>query len=186
MDNLLPSIRKSPGIVEKYLSTRNPHGSLDKSSEIWLAVAIQNELMVDIGFEPSNKNQKHKRALGSYVSLLYSDFSARKLNMEEAPPSPSKWKAIEQKSIQRQDSLQGCPICRTHFELKDQVLSNAFFISQRKVILSCSHVFHKVSMSFSSSSSKACLSSFERHSQTKVCPICRKTDYHKKSFGEGK
>ena len=42
------------------------------------------------------------------------------------------------------------------------------------MILSCSHVFHT-----------QCLSSFERFSRVKMCPLCRKVEYDKKDYFEG-
>jgi hypothetical protein len=41
-------------------------------------------------------------------------------------------------------------------------------------VLSCSHIFHK-----------ECLGSFEKHTQGKKCPICRRENYEKMNFFEG-
>eukprot|EP00002_Diphylleia_rotans_P038098 TRINITY_DN8608_c0_g1_i6.p1 TRINITY_DN8608_c0_g1~~TRINITY_DN8608_c0_g1_i6.p1 ORF type:complete len:247 (+),score=15.52 TRINITY_DN8608_c0_g1_i6:129-869(+) len=46
--------------------------------------------------------------------------------------------------------------------------------SKMQVLLSCSHIFHK-----------ECLASFEKHSGTKNCPICRKERYQKRMIRDG-
>lgn len=43
-----------------------------------------------------------------------------------------------------------------------------------QVLLSCSHTFHAV-----------CLSSFERHSGSRSCPVCRREQYQKKGIDDG-
>jgi Component of SCF ubiquitin ligase and anaphase-promoting complex len=52
-----------------------------------------------------------------------------------------------------------CPICQ-------ELLGRA-----PTVILSCTHVFHKL-----------CITSFEKFSKTRACPICRKQSYEKKNY----
>ncbi|TNV73938.1 hypothetical protein FGO68_gene14761 [Halteria grandinella] len=88
---------------------------------------------------------------------------AQKLGLVPSPPKPlnqEEWQQIEEQSLKREDiSNCICPICLEKFRM------------QQHVILSCSHIYHK-----------ACLESFERVSQTKQCPICRRQDYEKKNF----
>uniref|UniRef100_A0A672PRR6 Ring finger protein 32 n=1 Tax=Sinocyclocheilus grahami TaxID=75366 RepID=A0A672PRR6_SINGR len=72
---------------------------------------------------------------------------SRRLTAEE-------WAEVKTRSIQEGDSTQPCVICREEFCLQPQVL------------LSCSHVFHKV-----------WLKSFEKFSGRKSCPKCRKEQY---------
>ncbi|CAD8208058.1 unnamed protein product [Paramecium octaurelia] len=88
---------------------------------------------------------------------------AQKLGLVPSPPKPlnqEEWAQIEEQSLKRED-IQNCvcPICLEKFRM------------QQHVILSCSHIYHKT-----------CLESFERVSQTKQCPICRRQDYEKKQF----
>ncbi|TRY98862.1 hypothetical protein DNTS_016661 [Danionella cerebrum] len=72
-----------------------------------------------------------------------------------APPSSrlttEEWAEVKTRSLLEGDSSQPCVICREQFCLQPQVL------------LSCSHVFHKV-----------CLRSFEKFSGRKCCPMCRR------------
>ena len=69
---------------------------------------------------------------------------------------------VYQQSINRDDVKYGCSICCMDFKFKKQVL------------LSCSHTFHH-----------QCLLSFERHSSTLCCPLCRAKDYEKKVINDG-
>ncbi|XP_069504064.1 RING finger protein 32 isoform X3 [Ambystoma mexicanum] len=90
---------------------------------------------------------------------------AQKLGLVEAPPSPltaEEWTKVKQRSIQHGDSMQPCAICREEFELQPQVL------------LSCSHVFHRV-----------CLQAFEKFIGKKSCPMCRKTQYQTRVIHDG-
>lgn len=113
-------------------------------------------------YEESEKN-KHEKKLDDYNKGLS---LAQKLGLVEKPPQPmtyEEWKDIETKIEKREDDCENCPICLEGFRVPNS-----------QVILSCSHTFHK-----------ACLSSFERHSRTRACPICRRKDYEKKSFDKG-
>ena len=75
-----------------------------------------------------------------------------------APPLNNQdWQKIEDMSKERDENV--CAICLEEFKNLDQV------------ILSCSHIFHK-----------NCLSSFEKFSKEKTCPICRKESYEKKQY----
>ena len=90
---------------------------------------------------------------------------AQRMGVEERPPSPltdREWEVAHQRSITRNDAQEGCSICCQDFKLKKQV------------ILSCSHSFHS-----------QCILSFERHSQTLCCPLCRSTDYEKRVIDDG-
>ncbi|CAM6108933.1 unnamed protein product [Calypogeia fissa] len=73
--------------------------------------------------------------------------------------SVNQWAEVQEKSKQRQDTAEPCPICKEKFLIKE------------KVILSCSHIFHQ-----------KCLASFERYSQLHCCPVCRTTKYEKLSL----
>ncbi|XP_029444351.1 RING finger protein 32 isoform X3 [Rhinatrema bivittatum] len=90
---------------------------------------------------------------------------AQKLGLVEAPSLPltvTEWNKVKQRSIEQGDSSQPCVICREEFELHPQVL------------LSCSHVFHKV-----------CLQAFEKFTGKKICPMCRKMQYQTRVIYDG-
>uniref|UniRef100_A0A8C3W100 Ring finger protein 32 n=1 Tax=Catagonus wagneri TaxID=51154 RepID=A0A8C3W100_9CETA len=90
---------------------------------------------------------------------------AQKLGLFDPPPlplSPAEWERVKQRSILQGDSVQPCPICKEEFELRPQVL------------LSCSHVFHR-----------ACLQAFEKFTNKKTCPLCRKNQYQTRVIHDG-
>ncbi|XP_039086609.1 RING finger protein 32 isoform X1 [Hyaena hyaena] len=90
---------------------------------------------------------------------------AQKLGLFEPPPLPlssGEWEKVKQRSVMQGDSMQPCPICREDFELRPQVL------------LSCSHVFHR-----------ACLQAFEKFTNKKTCPLCRKNQYQTRVIHDG-
>uniref|UniRef100_A0A5F9CHT1 Ring finger protein 32 n=1 Tax=Oryctolagus cuniculus TaxID=9986 RepID=A0A5F9CHT1_RABIT len=90
---------------------------------------------------------------------------AQKLGLFEPPPLPlssEEWEKVKQRSILQGDSVQPCPICKEEFELHPQVL------------LSCSHVFHR-----------ACLQAFEKFTNKKTCPLCRKNQYQTRVIHDG-
>ncbi|KAL2634486.1 hypothetical protein R1flu_005965 [Riccia fluitans] len=86
--------------------------------------------------------------------------SAQHYGLVEGPRpklSELEWSKVKELSRQRLDSSNPCPICKEKFQIKE------------KVILSCSHIFHR-----------ACLHSFERYSlQQPCCPVCRTRHYEK-------
>lgn len=68
---------------------------------------------------------------------------AQKMGLVEAPPqllTEAEWSTVKEASNRREDSLLPCVICKEDFGLQDQVL------------LSCSHVFHRVRFIFASGS----------------------------------
>ncbi|KAM5205498.1 RING finger protein 32 isoform 1-T1 [Hipposideros larvatus] len=90
---------------------------------------------------------------------------AQRLGLFEPPPLPlssEEWGKVKQRSILQGDSMQPCPICKEEFELRPQVL------------LSCSHVFHR-----------ACLQAFEKFTNKKTCPLCRKSQYQTRVIHDG-
>ncbi|XP_061096676.1 RING finger protein 32 [Conger conger] len=90
---------------------------------------------------------------------------AQKLGLADAPPAPltvDEWSRVKWRSVDQGDSSQPCAICREEFRLQPQVL------------LSCSHVFHRV-----------CLQAFERFSGRKCCPMCRKEQYQTRVIHDG-
>ncbi|XP_070336163.1 RING finger protein 32 isoform X2 [Odocoileus virginianus] len=90
---------------------------------------------------------------------------AQKLGLFDPPPLPlsaDEWARVKQRSVEQGDSTQPCPICREEFGLHPQVL------------LSCSHVFHR-----------ACLQAFEKFTNKKTCPLCRKNQYQTRVICDG-
>lgn len=90
---------------------------------------------------------------------------AQRMGLAMAPEpelTPSEWDAIAALSRERDASREPCVICQETFGTSKQVL------------LSCGHVFHK-----------ACLRSWERHSKSRCCPVCRKLHYRKHAIDDG-
>nr|XP_012300744.1 RING finger protein 32 isoform X1 [Aotus nancymaae]XP_012300745.1 RING finger protein 32 isoform X1 [Aotus nancymaae] len=90
---------------------------------------------------------------------------AQKLGLIGPPPPPlssDEWEKVKQRFLLQGDSMQPCPICKEDFELRPQVL------------LSCSHVFHR-----------ACLQAFEKFTNKKTCPLCRKNQYQTRVICDG-
>ncbi|XP_075684816.1 RING finger protein 32 [Rhinoderma darwinii] len=82
---------------------------------------------------------------------------AQRLGIIEAPAMPLSsdgWVNVKQRSVAQGDSLQPCVICKEEFKLHPQVL------------LSCSHVFHRI-----------CLEAYEKFTGRKTCPMCRRNQY---------
>ena len=94
---------------------------------------------------------------------------AQSLGLVAAPAAPlteEEWGVVRASSAARGDSAveASCAICREPFR------------SHKQVLLSCTHVFHKV-----------CLQNFERLSRAseRACPICRHARYQKCMITEG-
>ncbi|NXI90457.1 RNF32 protein, partial [Psophia crepitans] len=90
---------------------------------------------------------------------------AQKLGLVEPPSLPltaEEWVKIKQRSVQHGDSILPCAICREEFAL------------QPRVLLSCSHVFHK-----------AYLKAFEKFTGKKSRPVCRKERYQTRVIHDG-
>lgn len=77
------------------------------------------------------------------------------------PLNSEQWESVVNVAKRRLENETVCPICLDKFKVETQV------------VLSCSHVFHK-----------ACLASFEKHTEQKRCPICRREHYEKLTFYE--
>ena len=90
---------------------------------------------------------------------------AQRMGLAEAPEpelTASEWHAIAEISRDREMSKEPCTICCEPFRDNPQVL------------LSCGHVFHRT-----------CLRSWERHSKSRCCPVCRKQHYRKRGIDDG-
>ena len=77
--------------------------------------------------------------------------------------SESDWRKQKSKSNKRNDSSEPCPICK-----------EMYIPGRQQVLLSCSHVFHR-----------SCISSYEKLSGRKSCPICRNLHYQTRVIYEG-
>lgn len=118
-----------------------------------------------------NKSQNSRQAQGKEEREYVLDPApprltlAQRMGLVEAPSprlTAEEWAEVKTRSILEGDSTQPCAICREEFRLQPQVL------------LSCSHVFHKV-----------CLKSFEKFSGKKCCPMCRKEQYETRVIYDG-
>ncbi|XP_075067338.1 RING finger protein 32 [Mixophyes fleayi] len=90
---------------------------------------------------------------------------AQRLGIVEAPAlslTSDEWMKVKQRSVEQGDSSQPCVICKEDFKLHLQVL------------LSCSHVFHRV-----------CLEAYEKFTGRKTCPMCRKNHYQTRVIHDG-
>uniref|UniRef100_A0A8C6RFU0 Ring finger protein 32 n=1 Tax=Nannospalax galili TaxID=1026970 RepID=A0A8C6RFU0_NANGA len=88
---------------------------------------------------------------------------AQKLGLLAPPPLPlssDEWERVKQRSILHRDSMQPCPICKEEFELRPQVLSRQNLRS-------------------------ACLQAFEKFTNKKTCPLCRKNQYQTRVIHDG-
>ena len=105
-----------------------------------------------------------------------------------AAPDPEltapEWEAIAARSREEEDSRAPCVICCEEFRDRKQAFLHHYrperyaqtrktlrFFQLLQVLLSCGHVFHR-----------ECLSSWERHSRSRICPVCRKQHYRKRSL----
>ena len=78
---------------------------------------------------------------------------AQRMGLEAVPDAAltkQEWEVIAERSKGQGRSKEPCAICLGDFTTEAQVL------------LSCAHVFHR-----------ACLGSWERHSKSRCCPVCR-------------
>ncbi|XP_030635010.1 RING finger protein 32 [Chanos chanos] len=148
------------------------------SSKLALAaVALQDHISSSLALGLDRKSSTETR--DGRVSGIRNDSSKPQRQTEEReyvldpPPPPmtlaqrlglvagpsrrltvAEWTEVKSRSVRAGDSSLPCVICREEFKLQAQVL------------LSCSHIFHKV-----------CLKSYERYSGRKCCPVCRKEEY---------
>lgn len=109
-----------------------------------------------------NEQKNIQAKLYKYIKKLT---LAQRLGIVEKPPQPltnDDWGKIEEASKKREGD-HSCPICLEGFKTPNN-----------QIILSCSHVFHKT-----------CLANFEKFTNARVCPLCRRQDYEKKNFDQG-
>eukprot|EP01116_Phalansterium_solitarium_P021986 TRINITY_DN7083_c0_g1_i2.p1 TRINITY_DN7083_c0_g1~~TRINITY_DN7083_c0_g1_i2.p1 ORF type:complete len:197 (-),score=4.16 TRINITY_DN7083_c0_g1_i2:99-689(-) len=134
--------------------------------EMLAAVAFQDQRLRADDFKLPNV----KRASPKVVRLHPNSQPLQILTIEQElgwEPKPeilteADWKEIDLQSKNRKDATFPCAICKERFGVQEQVL------------LSCSHTFHST-----------CLSSYERFSKSKTCPLCRKERYLTRKTKEG-
>ncbi|XP_028394244.1 RING finger protein 32-like [Dendronephthya gigantea] len=159
-----------------------------KSRSVLNAVALQDHLVrslslqdpIKIRNEHVSKSNTKKKANSGRKTKTHMDGNreyvldakpkaltlAQRLGLVDAPSEPlndKEWQVVKNKSNQRNDSNQPCVICKEEFG------------TQHQVLLSCSHVFHRV-----------CLEAFEKFSGGKTCPLCRKEQYETRVIHEGR
>jgi hypothetical protein len=113
----------------------------------------------DLDDDGSSGNPRRQRRRKPTLTL------AQRMGLAEAPEpelTPSEWDAITATSRAREASREPCVICQEPF------------MTSKQVLLSCGHTFHRT-----------CLRSWERHSKSRCCPVCRKLHYRKRTIDDG-
>ena len=140
---------KKPRITsKKFIINSKPRSSLANKK------AIISELY--------SKKDTEKEILNRNKKFLSKLTFAEKVGLKKIknfPLSLEEWKQVELKTIKREDFKGDCPICMEKLS------------SRESLILSCSHVFHKI-----------CLKNFEHYSQVSKCPLCRCERYECKTY----
>ena len=146
------SLKKPKITSKKFIINSKPRSSLTNKK------GIINELYTkkDTEKEILNRNKK-------FLSKLTFAEKVGLKKIKNFPLSLEEWKQVELKTIKREDFKGDCPICMEKLS------------SRESLILSCSHVFHKV-----------CLKNFERFSQVTKCPLCRCERYECKTYTKDK
>ena len=175
----------APRASSSGLPINNP--SYGTNPTLWHAIAMQQqrlaEMKIDLGAGPRRSRTVARRpqlAVQASTAAAVDDDDededspqrkeptltlAQRMGLAAAPDpelTPSEWDAIAAVSRDRGASREPCVICCEHFR------------DEKQVLLSCGHVFHR-----------ACLRSWERHSKSKVCPVCRKQHYRKHGIEDG-
>ena len=144
---------KKPRITsKKFIINSKPRSSLANKK------AIISELY--------SKKDTEKEILNRNKKFLSKLTFAEKVGLKKIknfPLSLEEWKQVELKTIKREDFKGDCPICMEKLS------------SRESLILSCSHVFHKI-----------CLKNFEHYSQVSKCPLCRCERYECKTYTKDK
>ena len=146
------NIKKQKITSRKFIINSKPRSSLTNKK------TITNELYTkkDTEKEILNRNKK-------FLSKLTFAEKVGLKKIKNFPLSLEEWKQVELKTLKREDFKGDCPICMEKLS------------SRESLILSCSHVFHKV-----------CLKNFERFSQVTKCPLCRCERYECKTYTKDK
>ena len=146
------NIKKPKIASRKFIINSKPRSSLTNKK------TLINELYT--------KKDTEKEILHRNKKFLSKLTFAEKVGLKKIknfPLSLEEWKQVELKTIKREDFKGDCPICMEKLS------------SRESLILSCSHVFHKV-----------CLKNFEHFSQVSKCPLCRCERYECKTYTKDK
>jgi hypothetical protein len=187
------SRRPAPPAAKQHAPINNP--SYHSNPELWHAVAMQQQRMSELGLPTGLKPRGAAARSGSRDASgrvprtgaagsgsgrgdgdsddeydLDAQYTptltlAQRMGLVEAPEpelTPSEWEAIAEQSRRRDESRQPCVICQEDFK------------DEKQVLLSCGHTFHR-----------QCLRSWERHSKSRSCPVCRKLHYRKRTIDDG-
>merc|ERR1740139_608293 len=182
--------------IQRVRMINNP--SYAKKPELFHAVALQQQRLALLGLGPPLPRRKKKPpppqkrptrpsaatpsaagpSASTAVSAQCSECSdddetkppptltlAQRMGLESGPDpalTANEWAVIAERSKGQGRSKEPCAICLGDFTTDAQVL------------LSCAHVFHR-----------ACLNSWERHSKSRCCPVCRKLHYQKRTCHDG-
>ena len=167
------------------LTINNP--SYASRPELWHAVAMQQQRLADLGLPGAAPRRRLPKPpppapLSQPVCGTAADAAdasedeevdpprfeltlAQRMGLADAPDpelTAPEWEAIAARSRAADESRQPCVICCDAFR------------DQKQVLLSCGHVFHR-----------DCLLSWERYSRSRVCPVCRKQHYRKRTLHDG-
>ncbi|GAB1289493.1 RING finger protein 32 [Apodemus speciosus] len=128
--------------------------------------------------------------------------TAQKLGLLAPPPLPlssDEWERVKQRSLLQGDSMQPCPICKEEFELqpqghlgssvgedveKEEHSSTAGGIASWQApekVLRDWLLFQNIRVQFL----MACLQAFEKFTNKKTCPLCRKNQYQTRVIHDG-
>lgn len=193
--------RKQP-IGRTHLPIHNP--SYATNPTMWHAVAMQqqrlSDLKLSLGPPPLRASRlrrpgapappappaasRQQDASGASTSMICGECSsddddngeiggapapaltlAQRMGLAEAPEpelTSSEWDAIAAISREREASREPCVICQEGFK------------DAKQVLLSCGHTFHR-----------QCLRSWEAHSKSRCCPVCRKKHYRRRAISDG-
>lgn len=142
---------KEMGLFKKNLNFKNKikNQSKQKQSEINLDIANNNNNNINDEdkialFLPKIINKTINDEKDSHIIMRRKEFLsglslAQKIGLREIPKMPlslQEWKNIEAKTVGRSDHTSSCPICLEALAKRETM------------ILSCSHIFHKVNFYF--------------------------------------
>uniref|UniRef100_G3TJG7 Ring finger protein 32 n=1 Tax=Loxodonta africana TaxID=9785 RepID=G3TJG7_LOXAF len=118
--------------------------------------------IIDTGLKKATQSRKVEDPEKEYVlDLKPAPLTLGKfLSILPGLSSPTHWEESEEPSMTQSPT----PLCVLHIEL----------FSYEQVLLSCSHVFHR-----------ACLQAFEKFTNKKTCPLCRKNQYQTRVIHDG-
>ena len=185
MKNFNLNVKKN--VLEKRINNLKTN-KVDYNDIVLVASAMQDQMLIEMGLK--KKKIKKKKIFNYKIeekntqlkNILYeikedeSDLNiinqqqkflngltfAEKIGLKKINKMPlniKQWRNLEDQTINRNVHKGACPICLENLYKKDSL------------ILSCSHVFHKI-----------CIQNFEKFSLSRKCPICRCDNYQTKEY----